>query len=212
MKHCKWLFVFGLLAAPQAFAQVFMKATLEDASSAVLRLQIGTLSMASGVVGFDIYRHDAWRPEVETLLTPTAVPSQAGTYEIVDTGIQSDHLYLYEVRSVDATRKLIAVDWTDFLSVGRALVAEAKLVQGACDLYLESCPAASFRNGTAVQGVAACMVGEGQFYRMYGRIVGPPTPLSTDSITYVDELVPMACSPIVAVAPSTWGGVKALFH
>ncbi|HZM15382.1 MAG TPA: hypothetical protein VFE28_05225 [Candidatus Krumholzibacteria bacterium] len=212
MKHSNWLFVLGLLVAAPAGAEVFMKATLADAS-AVLQLELqNTASMPSEVAGFDIYRLDAWRSDGGTLITQIALPRQNGRYEVVDPGIENDHLYLYTLKSVDVMRRPIAEDWGTYLSVGRALVAEATVVQGACDAYLQSCPAAFFQNGNPVRSVAPAVVGDGQYYRMYGRILGPSTAMSADMITEVDELVPMECLSTTAVAPSTWGQVKRFFH
>ena len=212
MKHCQWFFVLGLLAASPAGAQVFMQATLEDASAVLHVGLVETRWMPTGVAGFDIYRVDAWHPDAGTLVTPSVLPRQNGTYEIVDSGIQNDHLYFYELRSVDAMRQSITVDWGAYLSVGRALVAEATVVHEGCDAYLKSCPGAPFQNGDPVRGVAPSMVGDGQYYRMYGRIVGPSTPMSADVTTYVDEVVPTECSTLIAVEPSTWGHVKTLFR
>jgi hypothetical protein len=212
MKHCQWLFLFGLLAASQAHAQVMLKATLEEAHS-VLRLTIEqTMSSPSGVAGYDIYRHDAWLEDPGTLVTHAVLPLQRGSYEVVDSGIQNDHLYVYELRAVDATRRPLNVDWVDYLSVGRALVAEAKVVQGACDLYLESCPTSNFKDAWVVQGAVGSLVGNGQYYRMYGHIAGPPTPMSSGTTTFVDEVVSMECASTVAVETSTWGHVKTLFR
>ena len=213
MKHCQWIILFGLLAAPQAYAQVMLKANLEETHSVLHLTIVETMSYPSAVAGYDIYRHDAWLGDPATLVTPTVLPVQKGSYEVVDSGIQNDHLYVYELRAVDAMRRTVSVDWVDFLSVGRALVAEAKVVQGAsCDLYLDSCPSSTFKDAWVVQGAVSSLVGDGQYYRMYGHIAGPPTPMSSGSTTFVDEAVPMECSSVVAVAPSTWGHFKTLFR